>query len=165
MKKTGFTYFRILLILLLLPITAVWGAEALVLHFSNGSEQSNLLDNIQRITFSSDDLVLKTTDNNTNNYVIDNLRKITFGNETPSAIANPPKPDNRSEVQVYITQGGEVVVKSSEPIKALTLFNTSGVILQETTRASFSISGLPAGIYILQVKTTNGTITKKFIKQ
>jgi hypothetical protein len=58
-----------------------------------------------------------------------------------------------------------VTINTQENIKEITMFNLLGeVVLTETVKNTINVSNINNGIYLLQVKTTNGAIgTKKII--
>jgi hypothetical protein len=58
-----------------------------------------------------------------------------------------------------------VTINTQENIKEITMFNLLGeVVLTETVKNTINVSNINNGIYLLQVKTTNGAIgTQKII--
>lgn len=54
-------------------------------------------------------------------------------------------------------------IQTNEPIETVSLYNAIGALVQTETRNSFSIAQLPAGIYMVQIKTEKGTTTKQLI--
>jgi len=154
---------------LLLAINAAYAQEALIVYKTGGSSTETILDDIQRLFFSGDNMLVKTVGGNMADYALDNVSKITFGDIKITDIV-PPLPATGLEVIVYVTPAGEIVVESPAAIQSLTLFNIDGKILRvakiETQCvASLSASSLPTGIYLLQIKTQQGIITKKIIKK
>ena len=126
-----------------------------------------LQNNIRSIVFSGNDMLFRTYDGNQTVHSLDNVKTLVFDiSDIPTGINNPVEV---SEIIAYVNSAGEVIVESSETLKSLTLLNINGKTLRKTTPSSVSanlnISTLPAGIYILQIKTTKNVTTKKFIKQ
>lgn len=56
-------------------------------------------------------------------------------------------------------------IQSTEAIENITIYNLTGAAVQTETKNVFSVSELPAGIYLLRVQTANGTSTSRFIKE
>lgn len=50
-------------------------------------------------------------------------------------------------------------------IEAVSIYNTLGELIQTETKKNFSVENLSSGMYILQIKTKNGTYSKRFIKE
>jgi len=56
-------------------------------------------------------------------------------------------------------------IASNAQIKSVTIFNHNGqIIMKENSNTDINTSQLNPGMYILQIKTTEGVIAKKFIK-
>jgi len=153
---------------LLLAINAANAQEALIVNKTNGSSaESAVLDNIQRLSFSSSNVSVKMVDGHTAVYALDDVSKITFGDVIISDVTNPPA--TGLDVVVYVTPAGEIVVESPVAIQSLTLFNVDGKMLRSVSVVetghvpSLHASTLPTGIYLLQIKTPKGIITKKLI--
>jgi hypothetical protein len=154
---------------LLLAINAAYAQEALIVHKTDRTSTKTVLDDIQRITFSGNDMSVKPFDGNATDYTLGNISKITFGDIEITDVVTPP-PAIGLDVIVYVTPAGEIVVESPVAIQSLALFNIDGKILRvakiETQCvASLPASDLPTGIYILQIKTQQGIVTKKIIKK
>ena len=173
-KKFGFLSFCLLNVLLLLPINSAHSQEALIVHKTGGTAaKSFVLDNIQRISFSGDNLSVKLLDGNDTAYALDDVAKLTFGDIIITDVKAPSAP-NQLEIVVYATSPGEIVVKSSVTIQSLTLFNVDGKILHNeavetlgatSLQTTFNISTLPTGVYLLRIKTEQGTVVKKITKK
>ena len=153
---------------LLLAINAAYAQEALIVYKIGSSPTETALDNIQRITFSGNDMSVKPFEGDVDAYSLDNIAKITFGDIVITNVTPPPATD--LEVIVYVTASGEIVIESPVAIQSLTLFNIDGKVLRVATVeaqcvASLSVSTLLTGVYILQIKTQQGIITKKIIKK
>jgi len=171
LKTVGLT-----IIALAISLFNAQAAEALFVHLADGSSVPNsALDNIQRITFSNGNMFVKSFDGNSDiNAYLDNIAKITFGDiEITDDVTAPRAPG--LDVVVYITPAGGIVVESPEAVQSLTLFNVDGKILRVATavetghalslQTTLDASTLPTGIYLLQIKTQQGIVTKKIIKK
>ena len=134
---------------------------------SQGSFQSINIDEIDKITFPSEDEVNIVISGVVTPMAIDNIEFITFGDTNITAIE-----DNEAEVaEIEITHlrgSGEVRIKSPEAINLVQFYNMQGVLMQSLTpgveTATFDVSGYPNGIYIVAVQSNGKTVTKKIIK-
>ena len=74
---------------------------------------------------------------------------------------------NKSEITIFPNPCADLcLIKSSQPIMKIQLFNLLGqcIITQEggfQTNLSLSVKSFPSGMYLLEVQTIQGTITKK----
>jgi len=74
--------------------------------------------------------------------------------------------DNLSSVIVYPNPSSSILnIKTGEPLQEISIYNTLGALVQTEKTNTFSVEQLPAGIYILQIKTEKGTSTVRFIKE
>jgi hypothetical protein len=152
----------ILFLALLLGITTSQGQDNLVIHLITGSDVTVAIKDVQRITFSGDNMLLKPVTGAEKSYHLDNITFITFLNGV--GIHENPEVAKNIEVNVYVNAAGEVVAESSHSIIGLTLFDVTGKLVSMTTRSHINVNSLNMGIYLLKIETTDGTVTKKFIK-
>ncbi|MDR0873069.1 MAG: T9SS type A sorting domain-containing protein [Prevotellaceae bacterium] len=148
---------RIFWTAVLLCATNAWAAD--------GGLQSILAqNNIRCITFSDNDMVFKTFDGTETVYSLDNVEKLVF--DILDIPTNTPAVN--ADINIY-TADGAVVVQCAGSVKSLTLLNINGKVVEKrrdtSLPASINVSALPAGIYLLQIETADGIITKKIIKQ
>ena len=173
MIEKVFLNLGILHVLLLLSISAAHSQDALMVHSRDVACRVSTasLDNIQRITFSDNDLSIKPFSGDITVYALDDIAKITFGDAGTGVTTLPTI---GLDVVVYVTPAGEIVVESPVAVQLLTLFNVDGKMLRvaavETRHATslqttLNASTLPAGIYLLQIKTQQGVVAKKIIKK
>jgi hypothetical protein len=59
----------------------------------------------------------------------------------------------------------QISITSTEEIKSILIFNSIGALVQTEKTNLFSITQLPNGIYVTEIRTENGTTTTRFIKQ
>lgn len=52
-----------------------------------------------------------------------------------------------------------------EEFETIFIYNSLGALVQMEWKKNFSVEHLPSGIYIIQLKTKNGTYSKRFIKE
>jgi len=138
--------------------------EALIVNKSNCSPaDKTLLDNIEQLTFSDGNLSVVSGSGSNSVYSFDSIAKLTFGT-MPTGINNPQA--QSPGVVVYVDSEGNIEVECAVEIKSLTLFAIDGKIVAatvETLRAT-SLQCPAAGIYLLAVKTAQGTVVKKIVK-
>lgn len=73
---------------------------------------------------------------------------------------------NNTSISVYPNPTKNIVyVESVMLISSITLLDVTGKQLMRTDQNEFSVSQLPSGVYFIQVKTADQTITKKLIKE
>ena len=58
-----------------------------------------------------------------------------------------------------------ITIQTNEEVESVKLFNTMGSLIQTNFTNTLSIESLPAGVYLLQIKTANGTGTVRLIKE
>ena len=134
---------------------------------SQGSFQSINIDEIDKITFPSEDEVNIVISGVVTPMAIDNIEFITFGDTNITAIE-----DNEAEVaEIEITHlrgSGEVRITSPEAINLVQFYNMQGVLMQSLTpgveTATLEVSNYPNGIYVVAVQSGEQTVTKKIMK-
>ncbi|MBO5720500.1 MAG: T9SS type A sorting domain-containing protein [Bacteroidales bacterium] len=134
---------------------------------SQGSFQSINIDEIDKITFTSEDEVNIVISGVVTPMAIDNIEVITFGDTNITAIE-----ENEAEVAeidiTYLSGSGEVRITSPEAINIVQLYNMQGVLMQtqmpNTTTVTLDVSAYANGIYIVAVQSKGKTATKKIIK-
>jgi WD40 repeat protein len=158
--------------ILLLFMPALYAGQVLKVHESDISPSFDYsLEEIRRITFSDGQLLVFPIDGTYQNHTLSTIRKITFGEKLKS----DPKPTSVSDnpvdeqaVVAYITPSGEMVVKSGAEMLSLALYDISGKRLMHTSASSnstsLSVTGIPSGVYLLQITTEQGIVVKKIIK-
>ncbi|MEA4936774.1 MAG: T9SS type A sorting domain-containing protein [Paludibacter sp.] len=142
-----------------LSVTVAQASEALFIH--SVADRSFKLETIRRITFNDGNLLLKTTGAETE-IALSFIKKISFGNDDPSGILQPGVAD--PDIVVYVNSGNEVMVKTPLNVLSLTVYDLSGRSLLRTVETNMNIGTLPHGIYLLKIGTTEGSITRKMIK-
>ena len=138
--------------------------KALIVNKSDGSSaDKTLLDNIMQLTLSDGSLLVEPVIGNNNVFPFGNIAKLTFGNMTTS-ISNPLA--QSLEIIAYVNSEGNIEVECAVEIKSLTLFSIDGKTVSTVEMGhSMSLQCLTAGIYLLAVETTQGTVVKKIVKQ
>ena len=131
---------------------------------SQGAFQSISIDEIDKITFPSEDEVNITVSGVVTPMAIDNIEVITFGDTDITAIEEAVA--EVADVEI-IYNNGEVRIISPEPINQVQLYNMQGVLMQSLTpgveTATLDVSNYPTGIYIVAVQSKGEIETKKII--
>lgn len=137
----------------------------LVMLFGSGiawSQQSvQWQSSMRSIVFQSDEFVINYFDGTQDALPLSNVRSLLFTEgATTSFSGEPAGTDNQ---QVLIT-ASELLVKSAQPVKALTVISMNGRALRQTNSESLNISTLPKGMYLLRIETATTVDVQKFIK-
>uniref|UniRef100_UPI002490BAD3 Calx-beta domain-containing protein n=1 Tax=Aquimarina algiphila TaxID=2047982 RepID=UPI002490BAD3 len=83
-------------------------------------------------------------------------------NSTDSALITILNDDDL-DIRVYPNPtAGEVNINI--PLNLVLVYNVTGKKVFETKNNSFSIANLPSGIYVIRIKTINGSIERKLVK-
>jgi hypothetical protein len=160
------TVFCLLWMGMTLPMYAQ-SVEYVDVHAPGGAVQSFELDGIRKITFTEQAISLHPVNNSVVSLLYDNVSALTFDTrEGGNGIVPVPE----SGIHVYFDASSDnVVIKSTADITAVNLYNMQGVlflrIAPQSLSASVSLSGCPAGVYIVQVADTQTKHVKKIIKQ
>ncbi len=129
---------------------------------SQGSFQSIYIDEIEKITFPSEEEVNVVISGIATPMAIDNIEVITFGDTDITAIEESQAETSEIEI-IYIA--GEVRITSPEVINQVQFYNMQGVLMQTQTPqaeiTTLNVSGYPNGIYVVAVQSGEQTVTKK----
>lgn len=133
---------------------------------SQGSFQSINIDEIDKITFPSEDEVNITISGVATPMAIEDIEVITFGDTDITAIEESEVEVAEVEI-VYIASAGEVHITSPEVINQVQLYNMQGVLMQYQTpnreEATLNVGNYPLGIYVVAVQSKGEIETKKII--
>jgi len=143
---------------ILLSFAVVQGQNMLVINLSDKPSEKIPFSEIQKITFDADNMVLKTA-SETKSYLLDNIASITFLDDVGVKGVT-----GVTDVKVYVNGYGEIVVDSPHQITRLTVFDLTGREVAISSQNKMNVNNLPSGLYILQVATEQGVVSKKFIK-
>ena len=132
---------------------------------SQGSFQSISIDEIDKITFPSEDEVNITVSGVVTPMAINDIEVITFGDTDITAIEEAVA--EVADVEI-IYNNGEVRITSPEVINQVQLYNIQGVLIKSLApgveTATLDVSNYPTGIYIVAVQSKGEIETKKIIK-
>jgi len=149
----------ITLLAITLSVATLKGQDNMVINLVDHSAVATAISDIQRITFGSDDMMLKTKDGIVKSYPLDNIATITFLDGTGIEHFT-----ETIDVTVFVNASGDIVVEAPCPINKLTVFDLAGKQVAISAQSPLNVNFLNTGVYILQVATDKGTVSKKFIK-
>ena len=133
---------------------------------SQGSFQSISIDEIDKITFPSEDEVNITISGIITPMAIDNIEVITFGDTDITAIEETEAELEEIDI-IYSRASGEVRITSPDQINQVQLYNIQGVLIKSLApgveTATLDVSNYPNGIYIVAVQSKGEIETKKII--
>ena len=160
-----YTKHILMMLLVFIPFIDIKATDYMNVYLtSQGSFQSINIDEIDKITFPSEDEVNITISGMVTPMVIDNIEVITFGDTNITSIEESVVEVTEIEI-TYLKESGEIKAISSEAINLVQLYNMQGVLMQTQTpqaeTAMLNVSGYPSGIYIVAVQSNGKTETKK----
>ncbi len=95
--------------------------------------------------------------NNPKYFCMDDFNRLAEGIETIS---------NSNSFNLYPNPATSMIqIEMTEKAEAINIYSLQGELLIETKNASIDISSLDRGIYIIQVKSESGLLTKRFMKE
>lgn len=133
----------------------------LTIIFHDGHKCSYALVDRPKVTFDSNTLYVKA-ESMEDDFVLKDVNKFVFTTGTPTSIASV----DANEYRFSFTDGENVVLEGHAAGTTVRLYDTAGKSVGTTKadsdgRATISLAGLPAGIYV--ISTADGT-TYKVIK-
>ena len=168
MQKNYLKQLLMLLVFIPIPWLSVNATDYMNVYLtSQGTFQSINIDEIDKITFPSEDEVNIVISGVSTPMAIDNIKVITFGNTDITAIEESKAEPSAIEI-TYIKGSGEVRITSPEAITLVQLYNMQGVLVQTQSPnrqiATLDVSNYPNGIYVVAVQSNVKTESKKIIK-
>ena len=161
---------QLLMILAIIPLVGIQAQSTDYMNVyltSQGSFQSINIDEIDKITFPSEDEVNITISGVATPMAIEDIEVITFGDTDITAIEESEVEVAEVEI-VYIASAGEVHITSHEVINQVQLYNMQGVLMQYQTpnseEATLNVGNYPSGIYVVAVQSNGEIETKTIIK-
>lgn len=159
---------QLVLLLAFIPFVGVSATEYMNVYLTTqGAFQSINIDEIDKITFPSEDEVNITISGMVTPMAIDNIEVITFGDTDITAIEESEVETAEIEI-LYIASAGEVKVTSSEVVNQVQLYNMQGVLMQTVAHGvdvvTLNVGNYPNGIYIVVAQSGEQVVTKKIIK-
>ena len=165
MRKNYIKQLLMLLAFIQIPWFSVNATDYMNVYLtSQGSFHSIDIDEIDKITFPSEETVNIVISGVVTPMAIDNIEVITFGDTNITAIDESVAEALEVEIIYY---AGEVRITSPEAINLLQLYNMQGVLMQSFTpaveTATFKVAGYPNGIYVVAVQSNGKVESKKII--
>ena len=142
-------------------------AQTIYVKQSSGTENSYVLNDIQKVTFGSGNLTVTKTDNSTGVYALSDLQYLSFADYTTGVqLAN----SETAIIQVYPNPVGDVLNINVPGAGAIQLLNLDGKVLQSKQVNTEGITtlatgALTKGIYLCRYCNATATKTVKIIKQ
>lgn len=138
-------------------------AQSLVIRHTDGTETSEMLNTVQKVTFSVNELLLSFKTGTTDVYGLPTIQKLYFDTETS---IDETTPASGSQLSIYPNPANNSITVLNIPkgTNTLFLYRSDGVLMMRQTVSNDSetidISSLQSGLYFL---TTAGN-SVKFIK-
>ncbi|MDR1739775.1 MAG: T9SS type A sorting domain-containing protein, partial [Bacteroidales bacterium] len=160
MQKLKFLFFVSMAWLLLSP---AYAQDYLNVVRTSSPTESFSLDNVAKIMFDEDNIFVEDSNGNISDYTYENVAMLTFLN--PIITASEILDKSNSVDIFYSVLLNEVRVKSSSPIKNVSIYNMLGRLVTQKTPNShtvgISLQSLPAGLYIVSVVNAEGRVSQK----
>ena len=157
----------LLMLLAFIPLISIEAQEYMNVYLtSQNSFQSINIDEIDKITFPSEDELNITISGVATPMAIDNIEVITFGDTDITAIEETEAELEEIDI-IYSRASGEVRITSPDQINQVQLYNIQGVLIKSLApgveTATLEVSNYPNGIYIVAVQSKGEIETKKII--
>ncbi|MDR1739483.1 MAG: T9SS type A sorting domain-containing protein [Bacteroidales bacterium] len=143
--------------------------NALYIYKTDGSKEVILLNNLERLNFSTTEMQIVPKSGNTTTIEIVDISVIMPAEKIQVNIMK--KIQANEDLKIYPNPTSSTInIESAESLSSITLFDGQGKkVLQKrninSTQTIIDISSLSNGAYIMQVRMTKETITKKIIKK
>ncbi len=138
-------------------------AQSMIIRQTDGNQHAELLNTLQKVTFSVNDLLLSFKSGTTDVYSLSTIQKVYFDTETSTDDLNAP---TRNKLSVYPNPVISTLTVLNIPEEATTIFlyRADGELLMQQTvtddTKTIDISSLQSGLYFL---TAAGS-SVKFVK-
>jgi hypothetical protein len=119
-------------------------------------------DTIRTARWWNNDVVLMEMDYEMNGTV----NKVTW--HKSNNINNIGLEENNVELRISLypnPTSSQITIDSEEMIEEVTIFNICGELVQQEVSATFSVSTLSNGVYVMNIQTNNGIVRSRFIKE
>ncbi len=140
------------------------------LHSVGGTaDESIALDNIRKITFSTEGVDVWQKDETTFTMPYSTLWKITFGEQLPSGIEEIQEEFDETISISYRSTDCCIAIQGKQPIQSVGVYSMQGYLMQQILpgieQAELSVIDYPIGIYIVRVTDGTTVKTQKIIKK
>ena len=138
-------------------------AQSLVIRLNNGSETTDLLNSLQKLSFAEGNLLVSFKSGSTESYQLPEIQKLYFG-----FVESVPEPALQAitALSIYPNPAGQEINLQNIPVGTSTIFiyRMDGKLMMQAMVSSSSetikVDDLQSGIYILIANNQ----TVKFIK-
>ena len=157
---------KLLLLLMLSTSLFTFGQNIEVLD-QGGNSSSYLLNNVEKITFSSGEMILTKEDESTSSYLISNLRRLSFDHLVTNQESSV---GNDSEVLLYPNPVNNELNLAITEVCRVSILSLKGEVLiineySEKGEKTILLEGLPSGFYLCQYASEKEVKTVKIIKE
>ena len=145
---------------IIFSIATLKGQDNMIINLVGNSDVTIAINDVRRITFDANNMLLKTVNGVETAYLLDNITSITFLDET----GIDEQFTETIDVKIFVNSSGEIVVVTPHQIHKLTVFDLTGKEMATSSQSKLNVNFLNSEMYILQITTDKGLISKKFIK-
>jgi hypothetical protein len=160
MRQRWLKIFSVALGTFALAVSVAQASDTLFIH--SKVDKSVELGTIRCITFGNGNLLLKTSNSSIEASLID-ITKITFSSD--KANSNSQLKTTNIDIALYFTPQGDVVVKTPLMVRSINVYDINGRLVLRTADTKVNTGTLAHGVYLLQIGTEKGSVTKKIIKK
>lgn len=140
----------LILLVAALCLAPILQAQNMVLKLQGGADQTILLSNVQKITFSGSNMVLNYVSGGTQSYGFSTLEKMYF-----SPITSLKKTSSSTSDILYNKTDNQIHFRNlSEGTYPVTVYRLDGRAVLNTTVSNYEtidMSGFPASIYLVRI--------------
>ena len=150
---------KIILLVLYMLIGSVYTkAQSLIIEKTDGQKETYEINELPQIHFSDNELIV-TTQQLEVKYTRSQIRKYYF-NMTPTSVGN---------AKIYATferKEDNITIRNIKPNSIAYIYNTGGILVEQkrvkkNAEVTFSLKGLPLGIYVIKTENKTYKITKQ----
>jgi hypothetical protein len=150
-------------LLMLLPVTAVWGFDT-YFYREDSNRPVHVAKDVTTLEFRPSATVLTRSDFTTAEVDNTTFHHMLFRDKSTSGITGATAPNARVEVR-----GDMLYVTSPSPVSSLQVSSASGMLVASVSSGACDLtcdmSALAAGIYIVRVESDNTVSISKIIKK
>lgn len=133
-------------------------AQSLIIEKTDGQKETYEINELPQIHFSDNELIV-TTQQLEVKYTRSQIRKYYF-NMTPTSVGN---------AKIYATferKEDNITIRNIKPNSIAYIYNTGGILVEQkrvkkNAEVTFSLKGLPLGIYVIKTENKTYKITKQ----
>jgi hypothetical protein len=138
-------------------------AQNLVIKLNNGTQNSELLNTLQKLSFESGNMIVSFKTGSTDSYNLAEIQKLYFGLET-SVAELPLQADTKLSISPNPVSEMARIQNIPEGTSELKIYRMDGKLVMQSSaileNGTLNLGNLPSGIYLLIAKNQS----LKFIK-